>query len=133
MNQKTAPLTIISETEALELLNKSGEPYVLHKLKVKSSTKGREFSAIMFGKPNQKLELGKEKTYIITEGIHGDWVIRELRDTNKYGSRKINLDKELEIWRISMQTAAAIATNKTVPDIMMLAQKFVTELKSKMK
>lgn len=133
MNHKTAPLTIISEIEAKDLINKSGEPFKLHKLRVKSANKGKEFEAILFSNGSEPIELGKEKTYSITEGTKGGWVIRELRDKKQYAQKSNGVDRELEIWRIAMQTAVAIGGSRTVPDIMGLAQKFATELKSKLK
>ena len=130
MEPKKAKLTIVKEVETKELKNAKGEPYNLVSVVAKSAK--AEFEAVLFLPIGKKVEIGKEAEFMINEGKYGNYVIKELTSP-KAGFQSRGVDRDLEIWRIALQTAVAMGGARTVPDVMGTAQLLVTQLKAKLK
>lgn len=127
MEQTTAPLLLVKEIEHKELKNAKGEPYILHKVLAKS--KKAEFEAIMFLPPDSKLEFGQEKQFSITKGQRGGWVIKELRDKKPWTGAKTNVP--LEIQRIALAAASAIAPQGDVAGMLKMADQIAEHIRQR--
>lgn len=128
----TKKLTLVKEVKKKNLTNSKGEPYVLHEVTAKSVEKGKEFSAIMFLGPEQELEFGVEKQFSIAKGNQpGAFVLREVKPsaTGKgYPVRNVNLD----IWKMSLETACSIATARDVQSILAIAGQIAKHIKKEL-
>ena len=131
MKPTTAPLTILKEHGVKELKNSKGEPYKMHTVDVKSSTKGITFKAVLFTPPNEMLELNKEKTFLIERSKFNsdEYVIKEKKDKTNKGFQR---NPDLDIWAIALQSATTISIHKDVPSIMAVAKELVKQLKKEL-
>jgi len=125
----TKKLTITRETKKKELVNKKGEPYVLHEVMV-NGPKG-EFQAIMFCPPSYELPIGIEKQYSIAKGNNpGSYVIKE--DKPAFAGKGYQRNPNIDIWRMALDAACVISTSKDVPSVMTVAKELVKQIKKEL-
>lgn len=127
---KTAKLTILSETSRKQLTNAKGEAYDMLHLRARSQ-KG-EFDSVMFVPLGGAAKIGEESEYEITTSKYGDYVIRDIAKKKSTGYSRTSVNMELEIWKMAMSAAVALAP-RTVPDLMTYAKEVAKQLKKELK
>ncbi len=131
----TAALTVLKENKKKELKNAKGEAYVMHNVEVKSSTKGRTFSAVMFTPPGQELETGKEKTYEIEQSKFNkdEFVIKEVKAAKApySGAKGFVRNTDVDVWRMALDAAVVVAAGQDVAAMLAVADKIAAHVKSR--
>lgn len=128
----TAVLTLLEELETKELTNKKGEPYKLHRIKAKSTTKGKEFEVVMFLPPNEAVELLKERPFQLTKSQYGGWIAKEVKPVNNTGNRFPARNVTLDVWKIALETACSISLQRDAPSIIAVASEIAKHLKKQL-